>query len=34
MKLDHAVEVYREYHKMNSGKKYGRILWSHPQQVL
>jgi hypothetical protein len=22
MKLDQAVEVYREYHKMNSGKKY------------
>lgn len=34
MKLERAAEVYRVYHKMNSGKKYDRVLWSHAQQVL
>lgn len=26
MKLDHAIHVYHEYHKSNSGKKYNRVV--------
>lgn len=26
MKIDQAVSIYMEYHRMNSGKKYRRVL--------
>ena len=26
MKLDHAIRVYLEYHKTNSGKKYDGVV--------
>ncbi len=34
MKLDQAIQVYKEYHRMNSGKKHDRVLRRHPRQAL
>ena len=34
MKLDHAVQIYKEYHRMNSGKKHDRVLRCHTRQAL
>jgi hypothetical protein len=33
MRVDQAVRVYLEYHRMNSGKKYTGILQRHFIQI-
>jgi hypothetical protein len=34
MKLDQAIQFYKEYHRMNSGKKHDPVLRRHPRQAL
>ena len=34
MKLFNAICYYRDYHKVNSGKKYGEGIRKHPCQIF